>query len=103
MAKDALLKIIEAEEQADNLVKKANDDAKNMIILAENISKTKLEEAISSAKKECDRLKEQAQEDIKPELDSIFKASEEKCKKIVDIPKEKFDNAKKILIERIVK
>lgn len=103
MAKEALLKIVEAEENADSLVKKAKEDAKNMVILAENTSKVNLDDTLMKAKKECDRLKAQAEEDMKPILESIFKESEEKCKSIVDIPQDRFDDAKKILVERIVK
>ncbi len=85
------------------MVKRAKDEAKNLVNLAENKSKSRLEETILSAKKECERLRVQAQEDIKSELDVISNTSKERCKEIVDIPQAKFDAAKKILIERIVK
>ena len=55
------------------------------------------------AKAECDRLKSEAKEEMQGELEEIASKSEEKCKSIVEIPQDRFDEAKKMLIERIVK
>ncbi|MBC2576771.1 hypothetical protein [Peptostreptococcus canis] len=103
MAKEALLKIVEAEEQADFLVKKAKEDAKKMINAADAKSKGYIEDMIIKAKAECERLKSQAEYEIKEELEYISCNSDDKCKSIVEIPQDKFDEAKKILVERIVK
>ena len=35
MAKEALLKVVEAEKEADQMIKKAKEDAKEMAILAD--------------------------------------------------------------------
>lgn len=103
MAKEALLKVVQAEEEADSIVKKAKEDSKNMISAAEKKSKSFMEDATVKAKIECDKLKAKAEDEMKDELESISRASEERCKSIIDIPQEKFNEAKKILVERIVK
>ena len=61
MAKEALLKVVEAEKEADQMIKKAKEDAKEMAILADKRSKKILEELTIKARIECDRLKAQAQ------------------------------------------
>lgn len=103
MAKEALLKIVNAEHEADSLVKQAVDDAKNMVIKAESSSDIHIQKAIMKAKAECDRLKSEAKEEMQGELEEIASKSEKKCKSIVEIPQDRFDEAKKMLIERIVK
>ena len=103
MAKEALLKVVEAEKEADQMIKKAKEDAKEMAILADKRSKKILEELTIKARIECDRLGAQAQEEMKGELDSIALESDKRCRSIIEIPQDRFDEAKKILIERIVK
>lgn len=103
MAREALLKVIQAEEEADKIVKYAKEEAKNMISSAERQSKTFIEDAVVKAKIECDKLKAKAEDEMKEELEFISQKSEERCRSIIDIPQDRFNEAKKILVERIVK
>lgn len=103
MAKEALLKVIQAEEEADRIVKTAKEEAKNTISTAEKKSKAFIEDAVMKARVECDMLKAKAEDEMKDELESIANKSEERCREIVDIPQDRFNEAKKILVERIVK
>ncbi|MEG0250684.1 MAG: hypothetical protein RR561_07460 [Peptostreptococcus sp.] len=103
MAKEALLKVVEAEEKAEQLIKTAKSESRDLIALSEKRSRNLLDDATIKAKVECDRLRSKAEDDMKEELDAISRASEEKCKSITDIPQDRFNEAKKILVERIVK
>lgn len=103
MAKEALLKVVEAEEEAEELIRIAKDESRDLISMSEKKSKDLLESTTIKAKVECDRLKSKAEDDMKEELDAISQVSEEKCKSIIDIPQDRFNEAKKILVERIVK
>lgn len=103
MAKEALLKVVKAEEEADKIVREAREEAKDSIFLADKQSKTFIEEAVIKAKVECDKLKAKAEDEMKDELESISQKSEKRCKEILDIPQDRFNEAKRLLVERIVK
>lgn len=102
MAKEALFKIVEAEEKAESIVNSAREEAKTSVAQAVKRSDDIIQESIAKAKVECDKLKENAIAGVQDDLNAIKKASDDRCKSILEVSQEKFDEAKKILIERIV-
>ena len=103
MAKEALLKIVSAENEADSLIKTAKDEARLLIETAEKKSKSIVEDSYVKANIEVDKIKNEAKESMKDELNHIQELSEQRCEMISNIDQAKFDEAKKLLIERIVK
>lgn len=103
MAKEALLKIVSAENEADSLIKSAKNEARLMIEMAEKKSKKIIEYSYTKARMEVDKLKDEAKESMKDELNHIQELSEQRCKMISDIDQAKFDEAKRLLVERIVR
>ena len=103
MAKEALLKVISTEKEASELIKNSKEEARLILEKAEKKSKTLLEESYVRAMVEVDNLKKEARDSMKEELDQIDSMSKKRCESIVNIEQQRFDEAKKFLIERIVR
>lgn len=102
MAKEALLKIVSAEKEAGELIQRARDESRKILDSAEKKSKKLLEDSYIKAKIEVDQMKKEANDSMKEELDRINQTSIDRCKAIGNIEQDKFDEAKRFLVERIV-
>lgn len=103
MAKEALLKVVEAEKEAEEVVKRSKEMAKDRISVAEKKAKEYLEESKKKAVLQGNDLKDQAKNDVACDIERINSESEARCKAIRGVSQEKIDEAKRVLIERIVK
>lgn len=103
MAKEALLKVVEAEKEAEEVVRRAGNMAKERIAKAEKSAREYLEESKRNAVLQGNSIKDQAREDISFDIERINSESEARCKAIRGVSQEKIDEAKRVLIERIVK
>ena len=103
MAKEAISKVIEVEEEARRIVREAKEKSKEIISSASVSAKETDRLLIAKAKAESRKLQEDAREDIKSDVDEIGKLCIEKCEKITKDSALNIENAKKYIVERIVK
>lgn len=103
MAKEALLAIVDAEAKAKEIVKKAKEDAKRIVNEAEALSAQNMSDVLDKGNQKISQLKTNAEDETKSEIDLLLIQNQHKCDEITRQAEKNIENAKKFLVERIVK
>ncbi len=103
MAKEALLAIVDAEAEAKEIVKKAKEDAKRIVNEAEALSAQYMSDVLDKGNQKISQLKTNAEDETKSEIDLLLGQNQHKCDEIARQAEKNIENAKKFLVERIVK
>ena len=103
MAKEALLAIVDAESKAKEIIKKAKDDAKKIVNEAEALSAQYMSDVLDKGNQKISELKSKAEYETKSEVDLLLGQNQHKCHEIAKQAEKNIENAKKFLMERIVK
>lgn len=102
MAKEAFARILEAENNAKELIANAKEEAKRILKSVKETIDNDRQQRLSEIKQQDVLKSEDMRKEIQKEIDAILQASTIECEKISDIDKEKKEKAKNFLRERII-
>ena len=103
MSVEAIKKIKESEQNGNEIIAKANAEAKEIIKNARTDGAHKYEDIIKSAKMETAKILEDAEKEGANIAEPIISKCAEEGKKYLNMEKNKMDGAIKLIYERIVK
>ena len=102
MAKEVLEKIKSTEKEADEIIIKANENAKNILKDIEKKIKDDSEK-IFEAQQEIKKQEEKTVEEVNKDVEFLLNKERESLKSILDINEGKMNEIVNLLAERIVK
>ncbi len=103
MAKEILDKIKDTEKEADEIILKANENAKSILKDVDRKIKEDSEKIISEAQQEVKTMEEKTVEEINKDVEFLLNKEQEKLKDILNIDDGKMNEIVNLLAERIVK
>lgn len=101
MAKESLDRILEAEAQGRELVRKAKEDSKKRVQAALENGELQLSEGIKVATEEQNLKDEAMKKELKPEIENILNTARETGNKLRKNSEEYLPQAVKFLKERV--
>ena len=103
MAKEVLEKIKSTEKEADEIVLKASENAKNILKDIDKKIKDDSEKIIFDAQQEIKEQEEKTVEEVNKDVEFLLNKERESLKSILDIDEGKMNEIVNLLAERIVK
>jgi vacuolar-type H+-ATPase subunit H len=101
MAQDALLKIKQAEKDADLLVRQANDDSRKLLSSSQEEAKEKERELAAKNEQERQKAYKAAEDDAKARSETILAEGKKQVEKIENIDSTTFERAVALIVEMI--
>ncbi len=102
LAKEAIIKIKEAEETGNEIVLKANENAKQILKNAESDGDKKYKDIIDQANKQKIEMVEKAKKEALLECEPLERQAQEELLKINNPDKAKQQKTIELIVERIV-
>lgn len=102
MAKEALERILSTESEAKNVLNTARDEAKKLITQAKDAVLKQREDEIQRCKKETASKEAALRKEVQAELDLILDTAKIDCKRLTEQAEERALGAKDFLKERIM-
>lgn len=103
MAKEALHKIVKAEETADHAIAEAKTKAHDLVTQAETDAKNLHTKSLKEAKERAIQAEEKMKADLKPQLDAITSQAEKDGQELRKETEVHMDKAVSFLTERMLK
>ncbi|SHJ85398.1 V/A-type H+-transporting ATPase subunit G/H [Clostridium amylolyticum] len=103
MALEAINEIRKAEEEADLLIKNAQEESREIIKQGNLKAEMSYDEIIKSAKSQSDNYFKKAETEGNLASEPILKLGREETEELLNVSQEKLQQAVKLVVERIVK